>query len=90
MATTWPSANFENLGKSSRDEIIKEANFHLGQANSTTAEFKKTYHMLHAQFLVQELAARAQRQQTTIMVVCTIVITIFTVVITWATLFPSH
>ena len=84
-----PSASLEGLQKSSREDIIKEIDFHLGQANSTIAEFRKAYHVLQAQVLIQTLAAKEQRKQTNIMVGCTIIITVLTVIITWATLFPK-
>jgi hypothetical protein len=77
-------------------------NVHLGEANSLIADLRKSYHLLHAQFLIQQLATRAQEvakraqeRQTKIMVRCTIIVTVLTfiiavltAVITWATIFP--
>jgi hypothetical protein len=78
---------FEKLEKGSRDDIENEINYHLGQLDSTIADFRKQYHALYAQLLIQQLAAREQRLQTKIMVVCTVIITILTAVITFWTVF---
>jgi hypothetical protein len=77
---------FNKLEKASRKEIVQEVNVQLEELNSMIAEFRKPHRAVYAQLLLQELAAREQRWQSRIMVVCTIIITVLTVVITWATI----
>ncbi len=87
---------YDDLKKTSKEEIVREIDSHLAQLNSSIAEFRKAHHALQAQLLIQELASREQRRQTNVMVACTVIITALTVAITfltavttWVTMFPN-
>jgi|SRR6516225_2146696 len=66
------STLFEKLQRASRKEIVAQIDDHLTQP----------HHAPHAQLLIQELAAREQRLQSIIMVICPVVIAVLTAVIT--------
>jgi hypothetical protein len=72
-----PLYTFANLREASEKQLTDEINhqFDLLEHQRTPA--------LRAQLLMQELARRDQNRQTWIMIICTIAITLMTVVLVW-------
>jgi hypothetical protein len=92
-----PSASLIELNNAPEPELVREIDMHLAALNSSLADFRKAHHALQAQLLIQEItrrdfvsAQKAQFRQTITMVVCTVVITVLTAIITWVTVFPSR
>jgi hypothetical protein len=79
-----PPYTFDKLRAATRPELANEIDRQLRLfETSTVSGSDKAVHALNGQFLMQEVARKDQNRQAYIIIVCTIAITLMTVVLTW-------
>jgi hypothetical protein len=84
-----PSSSYDALRQATHGEIVAEIVEQLAEISGDIADWRKAHRAMQAQILLQELQRRdleqltkEQRRQSSIMVRCTVIITVLTFVIT--------